>query len=96
MVTDKQVRRLMKMVETGESLQLLALKTGMDEKTARKYKRAKRLPSQIKKEHQWRTRKAPFTGVWEEIREQLEQFPGLEAKTLCSVETRWSTQGTPD
>ena len=48
----------------------------MDEKTARKYRSSKQLPSQMKREHNWRTRKDPFEGVW------LEVNAGLEAKTL--------------
>ncbi len=82
MVTDRQVRRMMKMVETGERVMIAALKTGMDEKTARKYIREGKLPSQIKKEHTWRTRKDPFESVWEEVREKLALFPELEAKTI--------------
>jgi hypothetical protein len=73
------------MVETGQKLQIAALKTGMDEKTARKYLRLGELPSQLKKEHTWRTRQDPFEGVWEEVREKLELFPALEAKTLFEV-----------
>ena len=57
-------------------------KAGMDEKTARKYMRLDRLPSEIKKEHTWRTREDPFEEVWEDFRKLLEINPGLEAKTL--------------
>ncbi len=54
----------------------------MDEKTARKYRRSGRLPSNMKAEHTWRTRPDPFTEVWPEVRAHLEVNPGLEAKTL--------------
>ena len=37
MVTDRQVRRLMQLMETGEKLMVAALKTGMVEKTAKCY-----------------------------------------------------------
>jgi len=39
----------------------------MDEKTARKYMRLDRLPSEIKEEHTWQTRKDPFEEVWEDL-----------------------------
>ena len=58
------------------------MKAGMDEKTARKYRRLGKLPSQIKQEHTWRTRKDPFEDAWDKIKSMLEVNPGLEAKTL--------------
>lgn len=59
-----------------------AAKSGMDEKTARKYVKAGKLPSELRKRRVWRTRADPFTGIWEEVREYLAANPGLEAKTL--------------
>ncbi len=53
MVTDKQVRMLMKLIKTEKTLYLAASKAGMDEKTARKYINSKKLPSQQKVEHTW-------------------------------------------
>jgi len=54
----------------------------MDEKTARKYLYAGKLPSELKTEHTWRTRTDPFEGHWEEVCEKLVDNPGLEGKTL--------------
>jgi len=82
MVTDAQVRRLMKLLKTEKTLAAAAAKAGMDEKTARKYRDLGRLPSEVKKPHTWRTRPDPFTEVWDEVRVLLEANPGLEAKTL--------------
>lgn len=82
MVTDRQVRRLMKLMQTEETLSLAASKAGMDEKTARKYRRRGKLPSEVKAEHSWRTRADPFEEVWEEVRAKLVVNPGLQAKTL--------------
>lgn len=82
MVTDNQVRRLMKLIQTEKTHGLAAAKAGMDEKTARKYVSLGRLPSQIRKEHTWRTRKDPFAGVWEEARSFLEEDGRFEAKTI--------------
>lgn len=70
------------MVQSEKTLAVAAAKAGMDEKTARKYRRAGELPSQMKAEHTWRTRHDPFSGVWDEMRAKLDLNSGLEAKTL--------------
>ncbi|MCK5851031.1 MAG: IS21 family transposase [Kiritimatiellae bacterium] len=54
----------------------------MCEKTARKYRNLWEIPSNMKKEHDWRTRQDPFESVWEESLELLKINPGLEAKTI--------------
>jgi hypothetical protein len=82
MVTDQQVRRLFKLVQTERTFGVAAAKAGMDEKTARRYCRLGKLPSDVKKEHTWRTRTDPFEDVLPRIESQLELIPGLEAKTL--------------
>ena len=58
------------------------MKAGMDEKTARKYRECGQLPSEIKTDHTWRTRKDPFEGIWDGIKSMLTINPGLEAKTI--------------
>ena len=78
MVTDRQVRRWFGLVQTERTL----AKAGMDEKTARTYRRLGKLPSEVKRPHTWRTRGDPFAEVWDEAREWLASNPGLEAKTL--------------
>ena len=82
MITDNQVRRLRRLMQTEKTLSSAAAKAGMDEKTARKYIRLNKLPSELKVEHTWRTREDPFEGVWEEVRSHLEDNPGLESKDL--------------
>lgn len=82
MVTDIQVRRLMKLIQTEATLAVAAAKAGMDEKTARKYRGTGRLPSEHRVEHTWRTRPDPFADVWHEIEEKLDDNAGFEAKTL--------------
>ena len=72
----------MKLIKVEQKLGLSAAKAGMDEKTARKYRRLGKLPSEVKPDHTWRTREDPFEEVWEEIRPKLEVNAGLEAKTL--------------
>lgn len=82
MVTDQQVRRLFKLMQTEATGYIAAAKAGMDEKTARKYVKSGKLPSELLIEHTWRTRTDPFEAHWEEVRENLVENPGLEAKTL--------------
>lgn len=82
MVTDQQVRRLWKLVKSEKTMATAAAKAGMDEKTARKYRDLGKLPSEVKAEHSWRTRKDPFAEVWDDVRAKLVINPGLEAKTL--------------
>jgi len=82
MVTDEQVKRLFRLLGSGWKFSVAASKAGMDCKTARKYRRAGRLPSEMKRMHSWRTRQDAFEEVWERLREMLKVSPGLEAKTL--------------
>ena len=72
----------MSLIKKEKSLAAAAAKSGMDEKTARKYRRLGRLPSEMRAPHTWRTRKDPFASVWPEVGELLKTNPGLEAKTL--------------
>jgi hypothetical protein len=81
MVKDRQVKELRRWIQKEATLSLAALKTGMDRKTARKYRRGK-LPSEVAREHDWRTRPDVFAEVWVEVESLLEVAPGLEAKTL--------------
>ena len=67
-------------VETN--LETAAAKAGMDAKTARKYRRLGRVPSELTPESRWRTREDCFEAVWGEVQGLLEVNPGLEAKTI--------------
>jgi hypothetical protein len=82
MVSDQQVRRLYKLVQTEKNFGIAAIKAGMDEKTARKYSKLGKLPSELDKPHTWRTRQDPFEDSWDGIKLMLEINPGLEAKTI--------------
>jgi hypothetical protein len=82
MVTDRQVRTLRKRIQSEPTLSLAAAKAGMDEKTARKYLRLGKLPSECKVPRTWRTRSDPFAEVWDEVLGYLEVNPGLQALTL--------------
>jgi len=83
MVTDQQVRRLFQMSQDSKlNKSQAAIKSGLDEKTARKYLNLGKLPSELKTERTWRTHNDSFSSAWDEIRNKLEVNPGLEAKTL--------------
>lgn len=82
MVTDNQVRRLMKLIHTESSFAVAADKAGMSEPTARKYVRLGRLPSQAKLPRPYRTRPDLFKDVWPEVEHFLINDPDLEAVTL--------------
>ena len=72
----------MKLVQTGEPLSRAALKTGMNEKTARKYRAAAKLPGELQMPHTWRTRPDPFEATWSRVRAWLEAEPDSIGKTL--------------
>ena len=69
-------------MEHHGQLNISAAAAGMDEKTARKYLGAAKLPSEMQVEHSWRAREDPFAEVWDEARDFLETNHGLEAKTI--------------
>lgn len=82
MVTDEQVRRLRKLSNTEKNQEIAASKAGMDPTTARRYLGLGRLPSEMKQDRRWRTREDPFNEVWSAVQQQIQESPGLEAKTL--------------
>ena len=84
------------MLSEGNDLQTSAMKAKMDEKTARKYRQTGKLPSELKKEHTWRTRADPFEAVWDEVRRMLEVEPGLEAITLFEYLQEHHPDSFPD
>lgn len=82
MVTDQQVRKLMKMIQATTTLDEAAMRAGMSPGTARKYRDLKQLPSESTPPHDWRTRPDPFAEDWGEIEALLKENPGLQAKTI--------------
>ena len=79
MVTNQQVRRVLSLMKSEKTKAIAAAKAGMDAKTARKYVKLGKLPSEIGKAHSWSTRQDPFEAVWEQMKELLEE---MEAKTI--------------
>ncbi len=83
MITDPQGRKLRRLELQGTGKERAALKAGMDPKTARKYRRLAKLPSEVKRMNRnWRTRTDPFAEVWPHIEQLLRLHPGLQAKTI--------------
>lgn len=82
MISDRQARKVIELMQSEPTKAIAAAKAGMDAKTARKWVRLGKLPSEVKAPHTWRTRKDPFDGTWDRIRLMFEVNPGLEAKTV--------------
>lgn len=74
------MRSLMEFLGKGKPLYVAATRSGMTEKTARKYRDLGGIPARAPRTY--RTRKDPFESVWPEIERLLEASPGLEAVTI--------------
>jgi transposase len=85
MKKDAEVRLYMNERRKGHSQALAAARAGLSERTARRYERAGRLPSQLKGPRTHRTRPNPFALDWPWIVAQLERDPALQAKTLFAL-----------
>lgn len=80
--TNKQIGILMKKIKKHNKL-IASAKAGMDVKTARKYLRnGGKLPSELAKVRNYRTRKDPFSDHWVEVSAMLELAPELQATTI--------------
>ena len=85
MKTDAEVRLLMKERAKGRTQEQAAAKAGLSVRTARKYERAGKLPSQLTPPRTYRTHPNPFADDWPWVIEQLERDPALQAKTLFGL-----------
>jgi hypothetical protein len=83
MITDQQVRKLRRLDGNGVPKEIAAFRAGMDAKTARKYRRLGKLPSEVKTmDRDWRTHPDAFAEVWPDLELLLQSYPRLLAKTL--------------
>ena len=82
MITDQQTMMLFKELASGKTLAVAAARSGMSERTARRYKKLSKLPSEVMVEHTWQTREDPFETVWDEAVVFLESNPRLEAQSI--------------
>jgi len=79
---DAQVKKLMQEMTKHGKIGLAAARSGMDRKTARKYVKTGKLPSELAQLRAYRTREDPFAEDWPWVESQLREEPSLEAKTL--------------
>src|SRR6266566_3537626 len=61
---DNEVKLYMSERRKGIPQRLAAARAGMSERTARKYEHEGKLPSQLKRPHDWQTRVNPFEQDW--------------------------------
>ncbi len=85
MKNDYEVKLYMSERRKGLSQKVAAARAGMSERTARKYEQAGKLPSQLKRPHEWQTRSNPFEEDWPWVVEQLERDPALQSTTLFAL-----------
>lgn len=80
--TNAQVRKLMEEMNKHGKQEVASIRAGMDPKTARKYLKSGKWPSELVEPRNWRTRDNPFEEDWPAIVKRLEDAPELEAKAL--------------
>lgn len=74
----------MKELNEAETLERAALKSGMSQTTARRYRKGA-APKGARPRRTYRTRQDPFESAWPEIEKMLEAAPGLEGKTIFEL-----------
>jgi hypothetical protein len=90
----------MEEMQKHNGVALAAMRAGMDRKTARKYARLGKLPSELKQPHIWRTREDPFADDWPALAAMLADAPELEGsrRPICSTapgrSRNWTGRGT--
>jgi hypothetical protein len=82
---DTEVKLFMQARRKGATQRVAAAKAGMSERTARRYERAGKLPSELKRPRTWRTRTNPFEEDWPWVVAQLERDPALQGTTLFAL-----------
>jgi hypothetical protein len=84
MIKDRQVILLRETMEKYKNQKIAAAKSGMSERSARKYLKEEELPSSLKKEREWRTRTSDIEEVWSEAEALLRRAPKLNAPMILS------------
>lgn len=85
MKKDGEIKLLIDERAKGASQKLAAARAGVSERTARKYEQAGKLPSQMKKAREHRTRDDPFAADWSWVEAQIRNDPALQTKTLFAL-----------
>src|SRR5205814_2914138 len=69
----------------GTPQRIAAARAGISERTARTYEHEGKLPSQLKRPHDWNTRSDPFEQDWPWVVAQLERDPARPRSTLFAL-----------
>lgn len=85
MKKDGEIKLLLEERRKGASQKLAAARTGMSERTVRKYEQSGKLPSQMKMPRTHRTRENPFAKDWPWVEDQLRRDQALQTKTLFAL-----------
>lgn len=85
MKKDAEVLLMIKERRKGATQQVAAARSGMSERTLRKYEQLGHLPSQARQPRTYRTRANPFAEVWDWVVRELERDPALQANTLFAL-----------
>jgi len=85
MKKDGEIKLLLEERRKGASQKLAAARTGMSERTVRKYEQSGKLPSQMKAPRTHRTRQNPFAADWPWVEDQLRRDQALQTKTLFAL-----------
>lgn len=85
MKTDTEVQIVFRERQKGKTQEQAAARAGMHVNTARKYTRAGKLPSQLKRPRTYRTRSDPFADDWPFVQEWLERDSALQTHTLFAL-----------
>ena len=89
---DAQVRIMIAERARGCTQEQAAASAGFkSRKTVAKYEQLGKLPSELKKPRQYRTRADAFAADWPTVEQMLEEAPSLEAKSLF----RWLCEQYP-
>jgi len=81
--TDAQVRIIMRERQKGRTQEQAAAKANLrSRRTVRKYERLGKLPSELRRPRDYRTRRDPFEEHWSEAEALLADLPEVEAKIL--------------
>ncbi len=81
--TDAQVRIIMRERQKGRTQEQAAAKANLrSRRTVRKYERLGKLPSELRRPREYRTRRDPFEEHWPEAEALLADLPEVEAKIL--------------
>src|ERR1700726_4029024 len=85
MKKDGEVMLYMRERNKGTTQEVAAARAGMSTRTARRYEKGGKLPSELKRPRTWRTRENPFEDDWPWVVEQIERDPALQVTTLFAL-----------